>query len=522
MTTQPQRLATRLVATAAGAALALTPAATSAAPGSERPTPPRAENGQDRAPVVGRSARDRYVVVFDKAVRSAAVRNAKAEARERGARIGHTYSHALDGFSATLPAAALRRLRNNPNVAFIEADRAVHVVDTQSPATWGIDRVDQRALPLDNAYTYVESGAGVTAYIIDTGIRRTHSEFSGRAASGYTAINDGRGTDDCNGHGTHVAGTVGGETYGVAQDVGLVAVRVLDCQGSGTTSGVIAGVDWVTSHHSAGSPAVANMSLGGGASSSLDTAVKNSIADGVTYAVAAGNENADACGGSPSRVANALTIGSTTSTDARSSFSNWGSCLDMFAPGSGITSAWSTGDSATKTISGTSMATPHVAGAAALHLEANPSASPSAVASALTGNATTNVVSDPKGSVNRLLYTGTGAPTPDPGPTGCASYQSVETGSMSGTGAVAYHPKATEYYQSTTSGTHAACLDGPSGVDFDLYLDKWNGSRWVQVASSTSTGPDEQISYSGTSGYYSWRVESWSGSGTYTIGMDRP
>jgi aqualysin 1 len=281
-------------------------AGTSAAPRSERPTPPRAENGQDRAPVVGRSARDRYVVVFDKAVRSAAVRNAKAEARERGARIGHTYSHALDGFSATLPAAALRRLRNNPNVAFIEADRAVHVVDTQSPATWGIDRVDQRALPLDNAYTYVESGAGVTAYIIDTGIRRTHSEFSGRAASGYTAINDGRGTDDCNGHGTHVAGTVGGETYGVAQDVGLVAVRVLDCQGSGTTSGVIAGVDWVT--RNAARPAVANMSLGGLASTSLDQAVRTSIGAGITYSIAAGNSSFDACFFSPARVAEALRL----------------------------------------------------------------------------------------------------------------------------------------------------------------------------------------------------------------------
>lgn len=522
MTTLHQRLATTLVATAAGAALALTPGASTAAPGSGQPTPPQAQNDHDRAPVVGKSARDRYIVVFDKSVRSAAVRNARADAQDRGARIGHTYSAALDGFSATLPEAALRHLRTHPDVAFIEADRAVQVADTQSPATWGIDRVDQRALPLSNSYSFTDSGAGVTAYIVDTGIRRTHSEFSGRAVSGYTAINDGRGSDDCNGHGTHVAGTVGGETYGVAQDVRLVAVRVLNCQGSGTNSGVIAGIDWVTSNHTAGSPAVANMSLGGGASSAVDTAVNNSIADGVTYAVAAGNENADACGGSPSRVPNALTVGSTTSSDSRSSFSNWGSCLDIFAPGSSITSAWHTGDSATNTISGTSMATPHVAGAAALHLDANPSASPAAVASALTGNATIGAVSDPKGSTNKLLYTGTGGGTPTPDPTTCSGHESVEAGTMSGTGDTAFHPGTSGYYQSTTSGTHAACLDGPDGVDFDLYLDRWNGSSWVQVASSASAGPDEQVSYNGTAGYYSWRVESWSGSGSYTIGMDRP
>ena len=203
------------------------------------------------------------------------------------------------------------------------------------------------------------------AYIIDTGIRTTHSQFGGRAISGYDAIDGALPAADCNGHGTHVAGTVGGSTYGVAKAVSLVAVRVLNCSGSGSTSGVIAGIDWVTGNHQAGQPAVANMSLGGGASSSLDTAVRNSIADGVTYALAAGNDNTNACNSSPARTAEALTVGSTTSSDARSSFSNYGTCVDIFAPGSSITSAWHTSDTATNTISGTSMAAPHVAGAAA-------------------------------------------------------------------------------------------------------------------------------------------------------------
>jgi len=316
------------------------------------------------------------------------------------------YQNAVLGFSAQLNQGQLNALQHNPNVAYIEEDMVVTADATQSGATWGLDRIDQRNRPLNGTYTYTPTGSGVKAYIIDTGILGGHSEFrTNRVIAGYTAISDGRGTTDCNGHGTHVAGTVGGITYGVAKSVTLVPVRVLNCSGSGTNSGVIAGMDWVVSNHGAGQPAVANMSLGGAASTTTDAAVNRMISDGVTVVVAAGNENQNACNVSPARVAAAITVGATTSSDARASYSNFGSCVDLFAPGSSITSAWYTSTTATNTISGTSMASPHVAGVAALYLQGSPSASPSTVKSAIINTSTTGVVSGAgSGSPNRLVY----------------------------------------------------------------------------------------------------------------------
>ncbi|MBA3532527.1 MAG: S8 family peptidase, partial [Ardenticatenales bacterium] len=363
----------------------------------------------DRGPVIP----NQYIVVFKNGISRA---QSKAQVKEivtqHGGRLLLSYEHVLNGYAVQMPEEAVFALQRNRNVSFIEQDFVVAAADTQTGATWGIDRLDQRDLPLNSSYTYNTSGSGVHAYIIDTGIRLTHSEFVGRIGNGFDAVTAGGNANDCNGHGTHVAGTVGGTTYGVAKKVMLHPVRVLDCNGSGSNSGVIAGVDWVTANHS--KPAVASMSLGGSASSALDSAVQNSIGAGVTYAIAAGNSSSSACNYSPARVSAAITVGSVTSSDTRASSSNFGSCLDLFAPGVSITSAWYTGDSATNTLSGTSMATPHVAGVAALYLSTNPTALPQMVRDAIVNGATNGKVIDAgTGSPNKLLYSLFTTPLPN-------------------------------------------------------------------------------------------------------------
>ena len=292
-------------------------------------------------------------------------------------------------------------LADDPDVAYVEEDSEMEIITTQTGATWGLDRIDQANRPLNGTYVYTTTGSGVNAYIIDTGIRVSHTQFGGRAAAVFDAF--GGSGSDCHGHGTHVAGTVGGSIHGVAKAVRLFAVRVLNCSGSGSNSGVIAGVNWVTGNRI--NPAVANMSLGGGVSTALDNAVANSIASGVTYAIAAGNSNVNASNSSPARVSSAITVGSSTSSDAKSSFSNYGSVVDIFAPGSSITSAWYTSTTATAVLSGTSMAAPHVAGVAARYLQNNRTASPATVRNAIVNTASLNKLSGlPSGTANRLLF----------------------------------------------------------------------------------------------------------------------
>ncbi|MFE9654294.1 S8 family peptidase [Micromonospora sp. NPDC006431] len=338
---------------------------------------------------------------------------AVAVAGKHGASVTHQYHSVLNGFSGRMSERQARRLAADPRVAYVQQDAVFTSTATQtSPPSWGLDRIDQRNRPLSGSYTYNTTASNVKVYIIDTGIRTSHTDFGGRAAWGTNTTGDGNNTD-CNGHGTHVAGTVGGASYGVAKGVSLIAVKVLNCSGSGSTSGVVAGIDWVTAQKNSNpsQPMVANMSLGGGADTTLDNAVRRSIAAGVTYAIAAGNGNflglpQNACNSSPARVLEAVTVSATDSTDKKASWGNYGTCVDLFAPGVDITSSWNSGDSGTNTISGTSMATPHVAGAAALYLANNPSASPATVASAINSNATTGVVSSPgSGTPNRLLYT---------------------------------------------------------------------------------------------------------------------
>ncbi|ENT2169901.1 S8 family peptidase [Acinetobacter baumannii] len=328
-------------------------------------------------------------------------------AKQHAGKVLQSYDTVLKGFAIYLPdtagAAFIEAMKKNPHVLSVESDTIVNIdATTQSNPDWGLDRIDQKALPLNSAYSYLQTGSGTTAYIVDTGILSSHQEFSGRVLSGYTAISDGNGTTDCNGNGTHVAGTVGGTTYGVAKNVNLVPIRILGCDGSGASSNVIAGLDWILKNGK--KPAVVNMSLGGATSSSLDSAVENLYNNGYVMVVAAGNSNTDACTSSPARVSKAITVAATDNTDTRASYSNYGSCVDIFAPGSQINSSWIGNNTATKILNGTSMATPHVAGVVAEMLQSTPTASPQTISTNLLNQASSNVVKNPSGSPNRLLY----------------------------------------------------------------------------------------------------------------------
>lgn len=512
------------------AALAFTACRDASGPASElRATAPTAVNAARGVPIPGD-----YIVTFRDNVGDVGSVAQSIAGLHKGA-LKHLYRSALKGFAVqNISAAAAAAIAADPRVLRVEEDQVMTAITTQPGATWGIDRVDQPDLPLSTTYDYSNDGAGVTVYIIDTGINFGHTEFGGRAVKGIDEVTAGGTAADCNGHGTHVAGTVGGATYGIAKKANLVAVRVLNCAGSGTTSGVIAGIDWVTANRVL--PAAANMSLGGGLSATLNQAVARSVAAGVTYAVAAGNSTANACNSSPSSEPSAITVGATDITDTFASFSNFGSCVDISAPGVNITSSWYSSNTATNTISGTSMASPHVAGAAALYLAANPGASPSDVVGALTANATTGKIKNlPAGTVNLLLYTGFISPvTPGP-PTarftstcngldcsfdgGSSSAQSTATYNWSfGDGATASGKTAAHTYGS--AGTYTVTLTvtddlGTSTVSRDVTVSPVVNSvaRFTKSCSSRTCSFNASTSSNATS--YAWNF----GDGTTATGV---
>jgi aqualysin 1 len=430
------------------------------------------------------------------------------------------YETVINGFAAQLTPEQLRELQDDPSVRYIAQDAVITTgqkapspfgapegsIDPsviQAGATWGIDRTDQRNLPLNGTYRYHQTGATVNAYVVDTGIRTTHAQFGGRAFAGFSGFDAFGGTgQDCNGHGTHVAGTIGASIHGIAKQVRLVSVRVLDCNGNGTWGGFIAGLDWIANRHT--KPAVANASLWGPVNAAADEAVARLVAYGVTFVGIAGNANgASACNYSPGRAPQSITVGATTSTDARAAFSNVGTCMHIFAPGQSITSTWHTSNTATSTQNGTSMAAPHVAGMAALFLQRHPTAAPALVRDVLISTATTGLVTNPgAGSPNRLL--------------------NRWNNRIATQGASRFEPHGGSY--SAAAGWHHGWLSG-SASNFNLYLQRWVCSptcAWTTVASSLSFSSNEYIVYNGPAGTYRWRVHAYTGSGDYDLFVRKP
>ena len=452
--------------------------------------------GPDLSNLMGVPVADQYIVTLKNDVAPRVFATAEAAT---GSQILSVYTAAMNGFAAMLNASALERLAKDPNVESIEQDRIVVLQGDQVDPPWGLDRVDQRSGTRNSRYSYTNTGTGVTAYVIDTGVMASHIDFGGRVGAGYTVYDDGRGTTDCNGHGTHVAGTIGGSTYGIAKAVSLIPVRVLSCSGSGSISGVIAGINWAISDHASGTPAVANMSLGGLYSASLNSAVANATEDGIVFAVAAGNNNRLACSYSPASEPTAITVGAIGGSDDRASFTNYGSCVDLFAPGVSIMSATIASSSASRMLSGTSMASPHVAGAAALLLQSDPTATPAQIAALIVNSATPDAITGlAAGSPNLVLYTGAAFVSPNP------VAPSVPT-LLTAVGGVTQASLA--WNAPTQSG-------GADVTDYVVEYSSNSGSTWTVFADGVSTSTAATVTGLVNGTTYQFRVKAVSSGGT--------
>jgi len=420
--------------------------------------------------------------------------------------IGHVFSSAINGYSVEMPRGLAMQLSDDARVKYVEEDSYISEADVEYNPGWGLDRIDQRALPFDFTFNYSSRGSGVNVYILDSGILPTHVELQGRVVQAYNAVHDNTPINQCNGHGTGVAGVVGSATYGVAKNVTLQDVRILPCTGYGTVSDLISGVDWVTHH--AVRPAVANMSVTTTISQSVNDAVAAGIASGVTFVVSAGNDSSDACLASPSGVPEAIVVGAMNNMDSRTSWSNFGSCVDLFAPGETVSTIWNGTDTTTTYAAGTSFSSPFVAGIAAVYLEQHPGATPTEVSAAIVSNATPGVVTDPGlNSPNLLAYSVFSAPAP---PVGCNG--SMFNGSLNSAGSSDFQSSSTGF--AGGGGLYSGNLQAPGGAVFSLSLERKAKNRWSTVATSSSGQP---IAYSGRSGTYRWRVAAASGTGSYSL-----